>query len=103
LKYELANWLTGKLSGMGRNHYSSTAVGILFPKLKQRSIWLSAMLFAFWKSPFSQDLINLYNQVSFIQTSRIIDFTDFCIAVVSQAQNLKSNIAAKGKGFSYCN
>jgi hypothetical protein len=39
-------------------------------------------LFAFWKSLFSQNLIDLYNQHTFIQTSRIIDYTDLFVIML---------------------
>ena len=82
LKYELSNWLTGKLSDMVGIIILPLLLAFVFPKLKQHATWISALLFVFWKSPFSQDLINLYNQYTFIQTSRIIDFTDLYVLLL---------------------
>ena len=57
-------------------------IAFLIPKLKQHSIWISALIFSFWKSPFSQNLIELYNEYSFIKTSRVVDFTDLFVLLV---------------------
>jgi hypothetical protein len=54
----------------------------IFPKLHEHSVWISALLFAFWKSPFSQPLIEIYNQVAWIGISRVVDFTDLYILVL---------------------
>jgi hypothetical protein len=82
LKYAFSNWLTGKLSDVVGIIILPLLLAFIFPKLKKHSVWMSALLFAFWKSPFSQSLIDLYNQVAFIQTSRIVDFTDLCVLLL---------------------
>src|SRR5436853_5815405 len=74
LKFKFSNWVTGKLSDIVGIIILSLLVAFLIPKLKQHSIWISALIFAFWKSRFSQDLIELNNEYSFIQTSRVEDF-----------------------------
>ncbi|WP_199119073.1 hypothetical protein [Pedobacter sp. ASV28] len=40
---------------------------------------ISAILFSYWKSSYSQPLIDIYNQFSPIQTSRIIDYSDLIV------------------------
>lgn len=82
LKYEFSNWFTGKLSDIVGIIMLPLLVAFVFPKLKQHSIWLSALLFAFWKSPFSQSLISLYNEYSLIPTSRMVDFTDLYVLLI---------------------
>ena len=82
LKYEFANWITGKLSDMAGIIILPLLLTFVFPKLKQHATWISALLFTFWKSPFSQDLINLYNLYSFIQISRVIDLTDLYVLLL---------------------
>jgi len=77
LKYQFSNWLTGKLSDIVGIIMLPLLIAYVFPKLKQHSIWISVLLFAFWKLPFSQGLIDLYNEYSWMPTSRIVDFTDF--------------------------
>lgn len=79
LKYEYANWVTGKLSDMVGIIMLPLLITWLFPAVKERSIVISAALFIFWKSPFSQGFIDIYNQFAFIQTSRIVDYTDLFV------------------------
>jgi hypothetical protein len=79
LKHEFSNWLTGKLSDVVGILILPLLLAFCFPKLKQHSAWVSALLFAFWKSPLSQAPIDLYNQIAFIQTSRTVDFTDLYV------------------------
>ncbi|MFM8834327.1 MAG: hypothetical protein ACKOEV_11970, partial [Cytophagales bacterium] len=82
LKYAFSNWLTGKLSDVVGIIVLPLLLAFIFPKQKKYSVWMSALLFAFWKSPFSQSLIDLYNQIAFIQTSRIVDFTDMYVLLL---------------------
>jgi hypothetical protein len=82
LKHEFSNWLTGKLSDMVGIIMLPLLLAFCLPKLKQHSAWISALLFAFWKSPFSQTSIDLYNQITFIQTSRTVDVTDLYVLLL---------------------
>jgi len=82
LKYEFANGLTGKLSDMAGIIILPLLLAFVFPKLKQHATWVVAFLFGFWKSPYSQNMIDFYNQYSFIQTSRIIDYTDLYVLLL---------------------
>jgi len=82
LKYAIANSLTGKLSDIAGIIMLPFLLAFAFPKLKQHAVWLAAILFGFWKSPYSQNLIDLYNQYAFIQTSRIIDMTDLYVLLL---------------------
>jgi hypothetical protein len=82
LKDEFGNWFTGKLSDMTGIIILPLLLAFVFSKLQQHATWISALLFAFWKSPFSEGLINLYNEYAFIQTSRIIDYTDLYVLLL---------------------
>ena len=82
LKYAFSNWLTGKLSDIVGIIMLPLLLAFIFPKLKQHSAWISALLFALWKSHFSQTPIDLYNQIAFIQTSRTVDFTDLYVMLL---------------------
>lgn len=82
LKHEYSNWLTGKLSDVVGIIILPLLLAFCFPRLKQHSVWVSAVLFAFWKSPLSQAPIDLYNQIAFIQTSRTVDFTDLYVLLL---------------------
>jgi hypothetical protein len=82
LKFEYGNWFTGKLSDIVGIIMLPLLITWLFPGVKERSIVISAALFIFWKSPFSQGAIDLYNQFAFIQTSRIVDYTDLFVLLL---------------------
>ncbi len=75
LKYEFSNLLTGKLSditGLFLFPYFLSSLKIKWTK----TIYLgTALLFIFWKSPFSQDLIIWWQTIG-IGFNRIIDYTD---------------------------
>lgn len=75
LKYEFSNFLTGKLSdiaGIFLFPYFLSSLRIKWTK----TIYLgTAFLFIYWKSPFSQDLINWWQTIG-IGFNRVIDYTD---------------------------
>ena len=79
LKYAYGNWLTGKLSDMAGIILLPLLITYLFPSAKERSILISALLFTFWKSPFSQGLIDVYNRYAFIEITRVVDYTDLLV------------------------
>jgi hypothetical protein len=79
LKYAYGNWLTGKLSDMAGIILLPLLITYLFPSAKERSILISALLFTFWKSPFSQGLIVVYNRYAFIEITRVVDYTDLLV------------------------
>ncbi len=81
LKNEFSNVLTGKLSDL--------AGLFLFPyfissfKIKwTKSIYIgTALFFIFWKSPFSQELINWFQSIG-IGFNRVIDYTDLITLII---------------------
>jgi len=102
-KYAYANWLTGKLSDITGIIILPLLLSYFFPGLRYFSILISGMLFAFWKSGFSQSCLDLYNEFSPIQTSRIIDYSDlfvliflfipyFIIKKIEKLNNIKINL-----------
>lgn len=76
-KFSFSNFLTGKISDILGLIIFPFLLTYLFPKLKEYSVFLAALIFAFWKSEYSQNLIDFYNSVSPIETSRVIDYSDF--------------------------
>ena len=82
LKFEYGNWFTGKLSDLVGIIMLPLLLAYLFPRLQHRAIFLAACLFLFWKSPFSQALIDLYNQYSIISISRVVDYTDLLVLAI---------------------
>lgn len=79
LKYEFGNWFTGKLSDIAGIIILPLIIAFIFPRVQRFSIWITAILFVFWKSEFSDFAINAYNDYSFMQTSRVVDYTDLFV------------------------
>ena len=82
LKREFSNWLTGKLSDVTGIIILPLILAYTFPKLKRQSIWISAVGFLFWKSGYSQGLINFYNQYAPIAITRVVDYSDMIVLAV---------------------
>lgn len=78
-KYQFSNGFTGKLSDMAGIIILPLLLSYIFPKLKSHSIWISALLFSFWKSQYSEGLIDLYNRFALIQITRIVDYSDLLV------------------------
>ena len=81
IKFNYPGWLSGKLSDAVGIIILPLTLAYIFPKLGKMAIIVSAVLFLFWKSEFSQALIDLYNQYSVVETSRIIDYSDLLVFV----------------------
>lgn len=81
IKFNYTGWLSGKLSDVVGIIILPLILAYIFPKLDKAAVALSAVLFLFWKSEFSQGLIDFYNQYSFIGTSRVIDYSDLLVFV----------------------
>jgi len=43
---------------------------------------LTGLFFVFWKSPYSESLIDFYNQIALIPITRVVDFTDLIALLV---------------------
>ena len=82
LKYQFSNWITGKLSDFVGLIIFPLMLTYLIPQFRTKSIWISALLFIFWKSPFSQSLIDFYNQFSLIKITRVVDYSDLIAFVI---------------------
>lgn len=80
-KHEFCNWFTGKLSDIVGIIILPLLLNYIFPRLKNHSLWISALLFTFWKSSYSENLINFYNQFAFIQITRIVDYSDLFVLI----------------------
>jgi hypothetical protein len=81
LKYEYSTFLTGKLSdfaGLFIFPYFLSSVRINWTK----SIYIvTAVLFVFWKSPYSQELIDSARTLG-IGFNRVIDYTDLFALII---------------------
>ena len=76
LKWEYHNWLTGKLSDFVGLLIFPFFLAFLFPKFAKWMTLVTGLLFIFWKSPLSENLIEFYNQLAIIPITRVVDYTD---------------------------
>lgn len=81
LKYAYPGWLTGKLSDFAGLFVVAGIVLVTQPMRPALLLVLAAVLFAWWKSPQSQGLIDLL-QAHGVPWGRVVDPTDL-IALVS--------------------
>jgi hypothetical protein len=49
----------------------------LFPKMIKWNVIFTGAFFVFWKSPLSQSFIDFYNSISFIEITRVVDYSDY--------------------------
>ena len=76
-KYEYGNLLTGKLSDFIGLFTFPLFLAILVPNIKQLISISIGVLFIFWKSPLSSQLIEKWNSYQIFELTRVIDKTDF--------------------------
>jgi hypothetical protein len=81
-KFEFPGMLTGKLSDVCGILIFPLLLTYLFPKVKEHSVWITMVLFTYWKSPYSQVALDLYNQYVPIGVSRVIDYSDLLVFVL---------------------
>lgn len=79
LKHAYAGMLTGKLSDIAGIILLPLLLAYLFPAIKNKAPLLSGLFFIFWKSPFSQGFIDVYNRIAIIPIDRVIDHTDLLV------------------------
>ncbi len=76
LKLHFHNWFTGKLSDVAGIVLLPFLLTYFFPKLQQNSVYITALFFTFWKSPYSEKFIEIYNLFSPISIHRVVDYSD---------------------------
>lgn len=76
LKPRFNNALTGKLSDFAGLFIFPLFWAALLPRLRVRIYALTALAFAFWKSPHSQPLIDAWNSLPLPDVGRTVDPTD---------------------------
>ena len=76
LKAEFGNLLTGKLSDFAGLFIFPIFWVALFPKHKTTIYCTVAIFFIFWKSPYSQPVIDSWNAITGLNYSRVVDYTD---------------------------
>lgn len=81
-KFYYTSWFTGKLSDIAGIILLPMLLTYLFPKLKQNSVFVAGLLFTFWKSPFSEGFIKVYNSLAPIGIHRVVDYTDLLVLLL---------------------
>jgi hypothetical protein len=76
LKQQFHSALTGKLSDFAGLFIFPLFLAALFPRLKSFIYLLTAISFIFWKSPYSQPLIESWNGLPLFSISRTVDYSD---------------------------
>lgn len=88
------NWLTGKLSDFSGVFIFIIFLGAVFFKRPILAYFLGTIWFIFWKSPFSQPLIDWVNSHSFLHLVRVVDWTDlFALVVVPFAYRFQFGVS----------
>lgn len=95
LKDLYGNWLTGKLSDFAGLFVFSLFFIAFFSKYRQVVLYVTGILFIFWKSPFSQPSINFWNSLSIFSIQRVVDYTDLFALLVLPLAGLYSKIVSK--------
>lgn len=82
IKYAAPSFLTGKLSDIFGLFIFPFFWSVFFTKHSLRIYILTAVLFVFWKSPASSNIITTINQSLGIQLYRVIDYSDWLALLV---------------------
>lgn len=76
------NWLTGKLSDFTGLFIFPLFWIALLPRHKNKIFWLTGLFFIYWKSSYSQTLIDSWNSVGILTISRVVDYSDLIALTV---------------------
>lgn len=82
LKAAFSNWLTGKLSDLAGILLLSLVAFCAFPRAPYSVMGSIAAVFAYWKSPLSQPLIEGVNALELARFGRVVDYGDLVALIV---------------------
>lgn len=82
LKQTFHNWFTGKLSDFAGLFMFPLFLSIFFPKSIKHILVATALFFIYWKSSFSTNFIEFFNDLSSYQIARVVDYTDLLALTV---------------------
>ncbi|HQU85109.1 MAG TPA: hypothetical protein PKY59_18355 [Pyrinomonadaceae bacterium] len=82
LKSAFSNFLTGKLSDFAGLFIFPLFWSAFFPKRKLLIYVSTAIFFVFWKSPFSQILIEYWNSFEILRIGRVVDYSDLIALLI---------------------
>jgi|GEM_PF-889105 len=77
LKEVFGNWWTGKLSDFAGVLILPMFIQYLFPIKTKNAAIITVLFFVFWKSPYSQFIIDGFNSIGLFSINRAVDYTDF--------------------------
>ncbi|MFK7906492.1 MAG: hypothetical protein AB8B69_15280 [Chitinophagales bacterium] len=81
-KAQFHNELTGKLSDFAGLFIFPLFWAAFFPRFKKHIFVLTALVFIWWKSPYSQFFIEGWNVLVFFEVSRVVDYSDLWALLV---------------------
>lgn len=82
LKAAFGNWITGKLSDFAGLFAFALFWTALFPARRPLIVSITAIVFAWWKSAYSQPFIDGWNALPLPDLDRVVDLTDLLALVV---------------------
>jgi hypothetical protein len=82
LKEIYGNWVTGKLSDFAGLFIFPLFWTALLPNRKNEIFFSTALFFLYWKSPYSQSMIDNWNNLGLLHIVRIVDYSDL-IALIA--------------------
>jgi hypothetical protein len=96
------NALTGKLSDFAGLFVFPLFWSALLPRRRREVYALTALGFVFWKSDYSQPLIDAWNALGVLRVGRVVDLTDLSALAVLPASfaylRRRRGLAAEGMG-----
>ena len=82
-KYHFHNALTGKLSDVAGLFIFPLFISALLKSHSKTIFFAVSVFFIYWKSPFSDPLLNFFSFISGFQFERVVDYTDLlCLPVL---------------------
>lgn len=81
-KAEYGNFWTGKISDFAGLAIFPLFWGAFFPRFKKHIFILTAIVFIWWKSPYSQFFIEEWNSLGIFSLTRVVDYSDLWALLV---------------------
>ena len=82
LKDLYGNFITGKISDFAGVLIFPMFLKFIFRLTTKKSIFFTIVFFIYWKSGFSQSLIDTINSIFWIRFDRVIDYTDLVAFII---------------------
>jgi hypothetical protein len=92
LKEHWASWLTGKLSDLAGLMVVALLALEFFARTRIATLVVIGLAFVYWKSPYSQPLLDYINDRSAMRFGRVVDYSDLLALFVLPASARISSI-----------